>query len=191
VIWVPDYLQTHYWWAYIHPPAVEVFERQWLVNLILWGNYANLRDAALGALGQPLAGATLQVACAYGDLSVELDRRAGEVRGGLDIVDVLPIQLRNLRKKLPKDTSTRLFMMDSRRLRLPDHSYDRALLFFLLHEQPRNVREQTLREIFRVVEPGGKIVIVDYAKPRMVEPASLSLAAVAGDARAFCPRSLA
>ena len=34
---VPQYLQETYWWAYVHPRAVQVFERQWLVNLILWG----------------------------------------------------------------------------------------------------------------------------------------------------------
>jgi len=37
---VPHYLNAHYWWAYIHPRAVRVFERQWLVNLIRGGNYA-------------------------------------------------------------------------------------------------------------------------------------------------------
>ena len=60
---VPDYLTAHYWWAYIHPKAVKVFERQWLVNFILWGNYARLRDAALAELGEVLPGSTLQVAC--------------------------------------------------------------------------------------------------------------------------------
>jgi hypothetical protein len=44
---IPYYLSAHYWWAYVHPRAVQVFERQWLVNLILWGNYPRLRDAAL------------------------------------------------------------------------------------------------------------------------------------------------
>src|SRR5262249_33234757 len=150
--------------------GVELFERQWLVNLILCGNYARLRDAALDELGQSLPGTTLQVACVYGDLSVELGRRAASGRGTLDIVDVLPIQLRNLRKKLPHDAPTRLLMMDSTQLRLPDRSYDRALLFFLLHEQPAEVREQTLREMFRVLKPGGKLVIVDYACPRRWHP---------------------
>ena len=167
---VPDYLRTHYWWAYIHPRGVELFERQWLVNLILWGNYARLRDAALDELGESLPGATLQVACVYGDLSVELGRRAAAGRGTLDIVDVLPIQLRNLRKKLPNDAPTRLLTMDSSQLQLPDQSYDRALLFFLLHEQPAHVRERTLREIVRVLKPGGKLVIVDYACPRRWHP---------------------
>ena len=32
---IPDYLEKVYWWAYLHPKAVHVFERDWLVNLIL------------------------------------------------------------------------------------------------------------------------------------------------------------
>ena len=38
---------------------MRLFERQWLVNLILWGNFAQLRDAALDALGPRLDGRTL------------------------------------------------------------------------------------------------------------------------------------
>lgn len=166
----PAYLRTHYWWAYIHPYGVRLFERQWLVNLILWGNYARLRDAALAALGQSLPGATLQVACVYGELSAGLARRVAVGGGTLDIVDVLPIQLQNLRRKLPAGLPARLLAMDSTQLQLPDFSYDRALLFFLLHEQPPDVRQRTLRELFRVVKPGGKIVIVDYARPRWWQP---------------------
>ena len=66
---VPAYLSAHYWWAYVHPNAVQVFERQWLVNLILWGNYPRLSTAALGALGSPIRGSVLQIACAYGDIT--------------------------------------------------------------------------------------------------------------------------
>jgi hypothetical protein len=64
----PQYLTAHYWWAYIHPGAVKLFERQWLVNLILWGRYGRLRDAALAEFGDVIDGTTLQVACVYGDL---------------------------------------------------------------------------------------------------------------------------
>ena len=166
---IPAYLTRHYWWAYIHPLAVALFERQWLVNLILWGNYAVLRDAALVALGT-LGGATLQVACVYGDLTCRLARRAAASNGRLDVVDVLPIQLGNLRRKLPPRVPARLLAMDAAALRLPDASYDRALAFFLLHEQPRDHRERTLRELLRVVRPGGRIVIVDYAQPRWWNP---------------------
>jgi len=63
---VPHYLNAHYWWAYIHPAAVQLFERQWLVNLILWGNYGRLCDAVMAEMGDSLPGRTLQVACVYG-----------------------------------------------------------------------------------------------------------------------------
>jgi ubiquinone/menaquinone biosynthesis C-methylase UbiE len=167
---VPDYLSAHYWWAYIHPKAVKFFERQWLVNLILWGNYKRLRDAALAELGETLPGATLQVACVYGDLTNCLSQRAVTCGGSIDIVDVLPIQLENLRRKLPVGAPARLLAMDSMDLKLPDASYERALVFFLLHEQPRQWRKRTLSEVFRVVKPGGKVIIVDYARPRWWHP---------------------
>jgi ubiquinone/menaquinone biosynthesis C-methylase UbiE len=167
---VPYYLRAHYWWAYVHPRAVQVFERQWLVNLILWGNYRRLSESALAELGDELPGATLQVACVYGDLTARLCTRAAASEGRVDIVDVLPIQLANLRSKLPPGAPAQLLLMNSADLKMPASSYDRALVFFLLHEQPRHVRERTLAEVARVVKPGGKIVVVDYARPRWWNP---------------------
>jgi ubiquinone/menaquinone biosynthesis C-methylase UbiE len=169
-IQIPRYLLAHYWWAYVHPNAVRVFERQWLVNLILWGNYRRLCRAALAEMSQGLSGRCLQVACAYGDLTNRLLERVAENGGWLDVIDVLPIQLRNLREKLPRNAPARLLAMDSTDLKLSNASYDQALVFFLLHEQPEHYRERTLRELFRVVKPGGKIIIVDYALPRSWNP---------------------
>lgn len=90
--------------------------------------------------------------------------------GSIDIVDVLPIQLENLSRKLPVGAPARLLAMDSMDLKLPDASYDRALVFFLLHEQPHEWRKRTLSEVLRVVKPGGKVIIVDYARPRWWHP---------------------
>ena len=167
---VPAYLHTYYWWAYVHPHAVRVFERQWLANAILWGNYAKLRDAALDELGGDLGGRTLQVACAYGDLTARLCARMPASAATLDVIDVLPIQIENLRKKLPAGAPARLRAMDSSSLDMADATYDRALVFFLLHEQPEDIRRRTLAEVYRVVKPGGRIVIVDYALPRRMNP---------------------
>jgi len=76
---IPRYLEQVYWWAYVHPNAVQFFEREWLVNLILFGNYGRLRDAALDDLGETITGNTLQVACAYGNITPRLrvHRRLG------------------------------------------------------------------------------------------------------------------
>lgn len=162
---IPPYLTQHYWWAYIDQRAIRFFDRQWMINLILWGNYGRLRDGALDALGGHLAGQTLQVACAYGDLTPRLCERVSDGGGRLDIVDVVPAQLDNVRRKLPPDAPVRLLNMDASDLSLPTAGYDRAIVYLLFHEQPENYRQRTLSEIFRVVKPGGRIVIIDYARP--------------------------
>jgi ubiquinone/menaquinone biosynthesis C-methylase UbiE len=171
---VPAYLQKIYWWAYVHPNAVRLFEREWLVNLILFGNYRRLRDMALADLAQEPQGRTLQVACVYGDLTPRL-HCALKDKGELHVIDVLQVQLNNLRRKLPAKSGVKLWQRDSAAMGFPDASYDQVLLFFLLHEQPEAVRRRTLAEACRVVKPGGKIVIVDYHRPSHWNPLSLPL----------------
>jgi ubiquinone/menaquinone biosynthesis C-methylase UbiE len=166
---IPDYLEETYWWAYVRPNAIKVFERQWLVNAILWGNFARLRDAALDELGARIEGRTLQVACVYGDFSARVAARLAH-DGWLDVIDVLPLQLANLRRKLGAGVRASTYQRDSADLGFADASYDQALIFFLLHEQPASVRRRTLHEAVRVVRPGGRVIIVDYHRPRRLHP---------------------
>ena len=174
---VPRYLAQTYWWAYVHPNAVRLFERQWLVNLILWGNFGRLRDAALDALGARLDGRTLQIACVYGNLTDRLRSRLG-TGGSLDVVDILRVQLDNLARKLPGDPRVGLMQGDSAALDIASGAYDRALLFFLLHEQPEDVRRRTIAEALRVVKPGGRLVIVEYHRPRKTNPLYLPMVGI-------------
>lgn len=167
---VPDYLMRHYWWAYVHPKAPRVFDRLWLINLILLGNYHRMRRAALAALDDASLGRVLQIACAYGNLSPKLAKKVAAYGEELDIVDVLPIQLRTLKWKLPPKTPARLLRMDSTDLHLQDGYYDNVLLFFLLHEQPEAVRAKTIAEALRVLRPGGKLIIADYGPPKWWNP---------------------
>lgn len=166
---VPSYLERHYWWAYVHPNAVRVFERQWLVNLILWGNFCRLRDAAIDLFGNPIRGRTLQVACVYGDLTPRLlDRHAPDAT--LDVVDVLPVQLENLARKLGPSPQVTLCQGNSANLEAPDGRYDQVLVFFLLHEMPLETRKRTVAEALRVTRPGGRLVFVDYHRPNPGNP---------------------
>jgi len=166
---IPEYLHRTYWWAYLHPRAVHIFERQWLVNLILWGNFARLRDAALAELGIPAQGRLLQVACVYGDFSQRLaDCMAPSSQ--LDVVDVAPIQLGNVARKLAGIPNVKLHCQDSTQLHFTDHTFERVIVFFLLHEQPAAERCATIREALRVTKPGGKTVFVDYHRPNRWNP---------------------
>ncbi|MDO8754932.1 MAG: rhodoquinone biosynthesis methyltransferase RquA [Anaerolineales bacterium] len=166
---IPAYLEQVYWWAYVRPYAVAFFDREWIVNLILLGNMVKLRDLALDALGQSIPGRTLQIACVYGDFSLKLAQRIA--RGGsLDIVDAAPAQLENARLKLLPYPSARVLQSDSANLRFANATYDQIVMFFLLHEMPKEVRDKTLSEALRVLKPGGELVIVDFHKPSRFNP---------------------
>lgn len=170
---IPDYLRQTYWWAYLHPRAVRIFEHQWIVNLILWGNFARLRDSALDELGPEMGaaitGRTLQVACVYWDFTPKLAERLSP-SASLDVVDVAPIQLENLRRKMGPRANVLGDCQDAAALAFADASFDQVVVFFLLHELPAKVRNQTMREVLRVLKPGGKAVFVDYHKPVWQHP---------------------
>jgi ubiquinone/menaquinone biosynthesis C-methylase UbiE len=170
---IPKYLENTYWWAYLHPRAVHIFERQWLVNLILWGNFARLRDAALQEMGAIINGRVLQVACVYGNFTEHMVRRLG-LKGSIDVIDVAPIQINNLHAKLKlagvDPSRVNALLQDSTDLHFADGSHDDVIVFFLLHEMPTDVRRKTVAEALRVTKPGGKLIFVDYHKPKAWNP---------------------
>jgi len=116
-----------------------------------------------------LQGRTLQIACVYGDFTQCLAAKLTP-QASLDVVDVLPVQLYNLSQKILKHHAINLLHGDSSELQIASDSYEQVLLFFLLHEQPENVRLKTLNEALRVLKLGGKLVIVDYHKPKVWHP---------------------
>jgi ubiquinone/menaquinone biosynthesis C-methylase UbiE len=166
---IPSYLHQAYWWAYLHPRAVHIFERQWLVNLILWGNFNRLRDAALKSLGKSIPGKTLQVACVYGDFTTRLVQKLSP-DASLDIVDVAPVQLENARSKLGDHAQIRLHQQDSSNMAFQDGEFENTIVFFLLHEQPEPIRLATIAEAIRVTKRGGQIIFVDYHRPSPWNP---------------------
>ena len=167
---IPDYLQDTYWWAYLHPKALHFFEREWVVNLILWGNMRSLTQAVLGELDVQPNSRVLQVACVYGEFSSLLAGHLADSGSRLDLVDVAPIQLKNAREKLSAHRNVHYHHEDSSSMSLPSASFDQTVVFFLLHEQPEDVRRKTITEAIRVTRPGGKVIFVDYHGPRRSNP---------------------
>jgi len=167
---VPDYVEKYYWWAYARPWARAFFDRQWIINLILYGNYKRLQESALAEFEGDLSGRTIQVSCCYGSLTPTLAKRVLRDSGELDVVDVLEGQLENVKRKTGENAALRLAQMNAIALDFPDHSFDNVLLFFLLHEMPQEYRERTMAEALRVLKPGGKLAIVDFGVPEKWHP---------------------
>ena len=162
---IPDYLERHYWWAYLRPASLRVFDHPAVVSAILWGQYRRLSDAALAEIrpGQSV----LQLACVYGDLSRRVAQRLG-LGGRLRIVDVAPIQVENAQAKLHEFGGAQVVCADA--AEPGAGTYDVVLTFFLLHELPDAHKRRVVNAALSRLAPGGRAVFIDYARPPVWHP---------------------
>ncbi len=159
----PDYLARHYWWAYLSPRGVWLFDHDWLIDLILFGQYRRILDEVMRRYSALPPGRTLQLTCAYGAITPTLACAANTT--ALHVMDVAQIQLRSAQHKLNAvSRHADLARMNAEALAYADHSFDTLVIFFLLHELPVAARERTLREALRVLKPGGTLLIAEYAQ---------------------------
>ena len=170
---IPGYLERYYWWAYLRPASLRVFDHPWVVNAILWGQYRRLCDAAIAEMAPGTE--VLQLACVYGDLSPRLAVHLGQ-SGRLDIVDIAPIQVANTRAKLNALpwANTHVANAADRGAK----TYDTVLSFFLLHELPDALKTRVVDAALAQVRPGGLAIFIDYARPSPWHPVRPVMAAV-------------
>ncbi len=162
---IPEYLSKNYWWAYLRPASLRIFDHKSVVSAILWGQYNGLVKAALAEADQ--GAQVLQMACVYGDLSPRLAQKIGP-GGALDIIDIAPIQVKNARHHLAGLPWAKARIGDA--ANPGAQKYDMVLSFFLLHELPENYKRAVVDSALSALKPGGKAVFVDYHRPARWHP---------------------
>nr|WP_246265419.1 rhodoquinone biosynthesis methyltransferase RquA [Aromatoleum diolicum] len=186
---VPVYLSRTYHWAYLNRHTLPWLDRSLVVSAILWGNAGRLMRAAVTEFspGQRL----LQAACVYGPFSRMLAERVGG-DGVLEVVDVAPIQVANARRKLVGLPQAQVRQGD---LAAPGcvaaEAYEAVCCFFLLHEVPPVERACIVDNLLAAVQPGGKIVFVDYHRTHAWHPLRPIMAQVFRWLEPYAPSLLA
>ena len=89
-------------------------------------------------------------------------------------VDLSPAYVQLARKRLADLAEAALAVENAEALPFADATFDIATSVYLFHELPRNARRNVAREMFRVVRPGGLLVIEDSAQ--LSESAELATA---------------
>ena len=131
-----------------------------LVNTVLSGGTDQLwRRAAATATGVGPGGAVLDVACGTGALTRALARRAGRT-GRVVGLDFSPGMLEGARRRSP---GLAWVEGDAQELPFGDAEFDATTMAFGLRNlaQP----ERGLREMARVVRPGGRMVVLEFLRP--------------------------
>ena len=165
---IPAYLQETYYWCYLNPRNVKLLDREFVVRTILWQQHRKLQRLAFAEI-QP-GQSVLQSASVYGSFAPNLAAHVGP-EGSLDVVDVAEVQVNSVRGKLqnyPNATVHHANIVD-----FSDENFDVVCCYFLLHEVPDEFKYKVVNVLLDKVEPGGKVVFVDYHKPRWWHPLKL------------------
>jgi len=114
----------------------------------------------------------LDVACGTGRTLHQLAQAHPELR--LYGVDLSPSYVRVARARLAHVAEVALAVENAEALPFVDATFDLATSVYLFHELPRNTRRNVARELFRVVRPGGLVVLEDSAQ--LIESAEIASA---------------
>jgi len=162
---IPEYLQRTYYWAYINPRNVRLLDREIVVRTILWQQHRKLQELAFAEV-RPGA-RVLQPASVYGSFAPNLANHIGPT-GRFDVVDVAEVQVRSVSRKLQDFSWARVHHANI--VDFPGRPYDVVCCYFLLHEVPDSYKLRIVNHLLDKVAPGGKVVFVDYHKPRWWHP---------------------
>lgn len=99
----------------------------------------------------------LDVGCGTGTQLAAYQRAGCRVTG----IDASPAMLEIARRRLGEAAS--LTVGDGAHMPYPGQSFDLVLAATVLHEMPPAVRTATLGEMKRVLRPGGRILLIDFA----------------------------
>ena len=82
-------------------------------------------------------------------------------------IDISPAMLARAQRRCPTlSAAGHLYQMDVTKLDFPASSFDAAVATFLFCVLPDDLQVPALRELGRVVKPGGTIRLLEYVRPR-------------------------
>ena len=154
----PSYYSVAYWrrWA-------RLYDRTVTLAFLPFGGEKRFRRKFVAMAGLKNTDSVLDICCGTGSTTAIIAEEVNQ--GHITGVDLSPDMLAIARKKVPAQwVGFTRASVDA--LPFADNSFDCAFCSYGLHEIPKEVRAGALKEIFRVLKPGGKFLALDYHLPR-------------------------
>jgi ubiquinone/menaquinone biosynthesis C-methylase UbiE len=163
----PYYRRTFHWQSggYFSDFSAQVYELG--VELLFRGTADVMRRQIIPPITRWLAdhpgdARLLDVGCGTGRTLHQLWRAHPKLR--LHGADLSPAYIKRARKRLLEVEEITLAAENGEALPWADGTFDIATSVYMFHELPRNARRNVVRELMRVVRPGGLVVIEDSAQ---------------------------
>jgi ubiquinone/menaquinone biosynthesis C-methylase UbiE len=146
------------WMAWVHTLGQETKLRQWTLDL------ADLQPGNV----------LLDVGCGTGTLLLAAAQRVGPSGALHGIEPSLELAAHARRKAEASWIPLQVGEGSAGSLPYPPDAFDAVFCTLVLHHLPASMREHAIREMRRVLRPGGRVVLVDWQRPQSLVRAIVS-----------------
>lgn len=130
--------------------------------LLAFGRPRRIRARMLAPARLKPGETVLDVGCGTGTLTILAKEQVGDALvAGIDASQ--PMILRARRKAERRNLKIQFDLASADALPFPDASFDVAVCTATLHHLPRWMRVAAMNEMRRVLKPGGRVLLVDFA----------------------------
>jgi ubiquinone/menaquinone biosynthesis C-methylase UbiE len=136
-----------------------------LVNLMTLGQASRLRCMTLDQAQLQPGDTLLDVGCGTGGVTIPAKIRVGDT-GSVAGIDPAPEMIAVARRKAKRagvEIDFRVGVIES--LPFPDGTFDVVTSSLMMHHLPEHLQVKGLAETWRVLKPGGRILIADMRRP--------------------------
>jgi demethylmenaquinone methyltransferase/2-methoxy-6-polyprenyl-1,4-benzoquinol methylase len=107
----------------------------------------------------------LEVGCATGTLTLAVKRQAGPT-GNVIGIDIIPGMIELSKQKATQANLDVTFQLRSiENIGFPENHFDVVMCSFMIFHMSEKVRNKGIEEIYRVLKPQGKLLVLDLALP--------------------------
>jgi demethylmenaquinone methyltransferase/2-methoxy-6-polyprenyl-1,4-benzoquinol methylase/phosphoethanolamine N-methyltransferase len=135
------------------------------VNVLLFGREKSFRQNILRTAAIPSSATVLDVGCGTGTLALMAKNQLG-AQGKVYGIDAAPEMIEVARHKATDQNRAvdfRQAVIES--LPFEAATFDVVLSTLMFHHLPDDLKQRGLAEIYRVLKPGGRLLIVDMRRP--------------------------
>jgi len=132
---------------------------------ITLGRENSLREMTVNLAQVKPGDCVLEVGCATGTLTLTAKRHAGP-SGKVYGIDIIPGMIEVSREKARQANLDVMFQVGSiNDLPFPDDNFDVVICSFMIFHMSEKVRRKGIEEIYRVLKPQGRFLVLDLALP--------------------------
>lgn len=162
---VPEYLKAVYDRRYFHPLLSKMFDDEWTAGLATFFQEKKLTKVVTNEIIE--GNDVLQLGIASGSFERDVATKMNSI-GKYHIEDLSPSHAEAVNPRISPWLNV---AVKERDFTIPnDLRYDVVIGYFLLHELPDTRKKAVLKRAFNALKPTGKMIFVDYARPKQFHP---------------------